>query len=330
MSERIPYSDYVKVPTFEEYSEMFKDYFDFKREDGILQITMKTGDGPMKWSGAAHRACSQVARVISMDHDNEIIIWTHKGPEWMQDADPNGWEDYNSDRFLHQFFDDTNITKNMLFDIDVPTIGAIEGSGFHWDPAVLCDITICTEDTKFDDVHVNNGLVPGDGMGLLLQHLIGTKRAAYYMYTTRMWTAQQALDWGFVSEVVPKGTAVERAWELARIMKQIPYECRTITSMLVKRPLKEEFANNLKLHNTAELLSTFISVAEGGIDKLEDDGSAKAKQIDEGENTLIARYRFSPDSKELLEPITMDTWNYRIKAAEWYRKAKEQEKQQNK
>ena len=53
----------------------------------------------------------------------------------------------------------------MVFDLDVPTIGAIPGSGFHWDSAMLCDITIASEDTCMEVPHAHGGLVPGDGMG---------------------------------------------------------------------------------------------------------------------------------------------------------------------
>lgn len=49
-------ADYVKLPELEEYREWFKDHFDLYREDGILQVTMKTNDHPMCWSGANHRA----------------------------------------------------------------------------------------------------------------------------------------------------------------------------------------------------------------------------------------------------------------------------------
>ena len=85
----------------------------------------------------------------------------------------------------------------MLFDLDVPTIGAIPGPGFHWDCPMLCDVTICTEDTKIEVPHAQGGMVPGDGMGLLCQHYFGTKRGNYYMMTTRQFNAQQMLDWGY-------------------------------------------------------------------------------------------------------------------------------------
>ena len=171
-----PLAPYVKLPEFDEYKEWFKDFAEMKREDGILQITWKTNDGPMHHSGMSHRAISQLTRILSMDWKNEIIIFTHIGDNWMIESDANGWETYSelpTQRFQHQYFDDTNLIKNMVFDMDVPTIGAMPGPGFHWDSAFLCDVTIVTEDTKIEVPHAQGGLVPGDGMGLMAPALPG-------------------------------------------------------------------------------------------------------------------------------------------------------------
>ena len=208
MCDNKPMAPYAKLPELEEYKEWFKDFADLYREDGILQVTWKTNDGPMHHSGMSHRAISQLVRVLSLDFKNEIIIFTHIGDNWMIESDPNGWETYSelpTQRFQHQYFDDTNLIKNMVFDLDVPTIGAVPGPGFHWDSAFLSDVTICTEDTVMEVPHAQGGLVPGDAMGLMCQHYFGTKRGNYYMMTTRQFTAQDMLDHGMVSEVVPKG-----------------------------------------------------------------------------------------------------------------------------
>ncbi len=297
-----PIADYVKLPGLDEYKEWFKDYFDLRREDGILEVTMKTKGGPMYWSGGAHRAMSQLMRVISMDRENEILIWTHKGPDWMMDGDIGGWEQYEANRFEHQFNDDTDLIKNMLFDINIPTISAQQGSGFHWDSAVLCDITVCAEDVRYDDMHLQLGLVPGDGMGLLLQHLLGAKKGNYYMYTSRQFTAQQALDWGFVSEVVPKGQALDRAWEIARLLKSVPYETRMLTGIIAKRPLRKMYVEDFETSTLAEQLSSFIKVSQNEV------GDPTKAQVNEGYCGSGMHWRYNPEVDTMLKPQTAETW----------------------
>lgn len=301
---------YVELPNFDEYKEWFKQFFSMRREDGILEVTMQTNGGKMYWSGAAHRAMSQLARIISMDHENEVLIWTHQGPEWMQDTDPHGWERYDAERFDHQYFDDTNLIKNMIFDLEIPTIGVMQGPGFHWDSILLCDITLASEDCRWDDFHFQYGLVPGDGMMLLMQHYLGTKRANYLMYTSRQWDAQQALDWGWVSEITPKGKTLDRAWELARLIKSVPREVRTITANLAKRPLAKTLQEDLKLHTVSEQYSTLIMRAKNEI------GAGK-KQMDEKDASVYMHWRFDHDVKDMLEPQSPETWNYYEKTHKW-------------
>ena len=311
-----PLAPYVKLPEFDEYKEWFKDFADMKREDGILQITWKTNDGPMHHSGMSHRACSQLTRVLSLDYKNEIIIFTHIGDNWMIESDANGWETYSelpTERFQHQYFDDTNLIKNMVFDIDVPTIGAMPGPGFHWDSAFLCDVTIVTEDTKIEVPHAQGGLVPGDGMGLMTQHFLGTKRGNYYMMTTRQFTAQQMLDWGMVSEVVEKGKALERAWEIARMWKRMPYENRCIMANLAKRPLKKLFVEDLKLHTVSEQYGSLLRIAEGTL------GDENSAQQDEKYISRVNDYRYATHDMEA--PQTLESWSNMAKnAGEWFKK----------
>ncbi len=301
-----PMAPYVELPKFEEYKEWFKDYFDMRREDGILEVTLKTNDGPMYWSGAAHRAISQLTRIISLDHENEILIWTHIGPDWMKDSDLDGWHRYGEERFQHQYFDDMNLIKNMVCDLEIPTIGVMQGPGFHWDSFIMCDISIASEDCKWDDPHLQYGLVPGDGMGMLLQHFLGTKRAAYLMYTSRQFTAQQALEWGFVSEVVPKGKALERGWELARLIKNVPYETRCITSYLCKRPLEKLVTEDMKLHSVNEQLSTLHKIAQGRLGGHEQFGQG---QMDEAYIGVLSRFRYDSEVDDMLEPQTAESWD---------------------
>jgi enoyl-CoA hydratase/carnithine racemase len=311
-----PLAPYVKLPEFDEYKEWFKDFADMKREDGILQITWKTNDGPMHHSGMSHRAISQLTRILSMDWKNEIIIFTHIGDNWMIESDANGWETYSelpTQRFQHQYFDDTNLIKNMVFDIDVPTIGAMPGPGFHWDSAFLCDVTIVTEDTKIEVPHAQGGLVPGDGMGLMTQHFLGTKRGNYYMMTTRQFTAQQMLDWGMVSEVVEKGKALERAWEIARMWKRMPYENRCIMANLAKRPLKKLFVEDLKLHTVSEQYGSLLRIAEGTL------GDENSAQQDEKYISRVNDYRYATHDMEA--PQTLESWaNMAKNAGEWFKK----------
>ena len=310
-----PMADYVKLPELEEYAEWFKDFADLYREDGILQVTWKTLDMPMHHSGMAHRAVGQLARIIGADMKNEIIIFTMLGDNWMIESDPDGWETYSelpTQRFQHQYFDDTNLFKNMAFDIDVPTIGAIPGPGFHWDSALLADITICTEDCVMEVPHGQGGLVPGDGMGGLCQFYMGAKRGNYYLSTTRQMTAKEMLDFGFVSEVVPKGQAQARAWEIARMWKKMAYENRTIMANIMKRRVRKWLMDDFKLHTVSEQYGSLLRIAAGEL------GDENSSQQDEKYISRVNDWRYA--TTDMQKPQTSESWvQMPRKAAEWFK-----------
>ena len=311
-----PMADYAHTPELEEYAEWFKDFADLYREDGILQVTWKTKDMPMHHSGMAHRAVGQLARLIGMDMKNEIIIFTMLGDNWMIESDPDGWETYSelpTQRFQHQYFDDTNLFKNMAFDIDVPTIGAIPGPGFHWDSALLADITIATEDCVMEVPHGQGGLVPGDGMGGLCQFYMGAKRGNYYLSTTRQMTAKEMLDFGFISEVVPKGQAQARAWEIARMWKKMSYENRTIMANIMKRPVRKWLMDDFKLHTVSEQYGSLLRIAAGEL------GDENSSQQDEKYISRVNDWRYA--TTDMQKPQTSESWvGMPKKAADWFKK----------
>lgn len=153
------------------------------------------------------------------------MILTGTGELW-QTGTPEVWNtkfmDWPNRRKLEMYHESLRMIENMVHCLDIPTIGAINGTGAHWQLGTLCDITICTEDTAVFDAHYLGGVPPGDGIVLALQRILGTKKAAYYAYTGMNITAEEALDLGLVSEVLPREQLLPRAWELAELIMQAP------------------------------------------------------------------------------------------------------------
>ena len=75
--------NWVHIPTLEEYSETFKEYFKFKRENGILEVRMHYDDGPVVWSYQMHKAIADLWTYIGQDLENEVIIFTATGDRWI-------------------------------------------------------------------------------------------------------------------------------------------------------------------------------------------------------------------------------------------------------
>jgi enoyl-CoA hydratase/carnithine racemase len=242
--------DFVPTPVLAEYKEVFKDHFVIDRtDDGIITVRGHTNGGPIQLSVQNHRALGQVFRTVGSDPNNEVMIFTGTGDEFMLQVDPTGFEIEESDleywAYEHAYKDGRQNSTALIHDIEVPTIGVMNGSGFHSELVLMCDITLCADDAVIFDPHFRMGSVPGDGIHSCFQELLGSKRAAYALYTGQGINAQQALEYGMVNEVLPRAKLMDRAHEIAAIIMQQPRSIRRLTTQIVRRPWKQRLHDNL-------------------------------------------------------------------------------------
>src|SRR5262249_60490307 len=76
----------------EDYAETWREYFFFKREDGILEIRMHTDGGPCKWDLELHRVLIPAFADIHHDPDNECLILTGTGDSFLAEFDDASWD----------------------------------------------------------------------------------------------------------------------------------------------------------------------------------------------------------------------------------------------
>lgn len=232
---------------FQEYSEKYKDLFLMTRRNGILEVRMHSGGESLQFDWPVLSAYGNAWSDIGRDPENEVMILTGTGDKW-QVANPEIWKtkfmEWPKNRKLEMYQESLRMIENMIFCMDIPTIGVINGTGSHWQMGILCDITICAEDTNFFDAHYLGGVSPGDGIVLTLQNLTGIKRAAYCAYTGMNINEQTALDLGIVSEVLSHERLLPRAWELAEMIMQAPRTTRHLTHSILSRPWKKALVSD--------------------------------------------------------------------------------------
>lgn len=258
---------FVSRPRFEDYREKYASYFKLERRNSILQVQMHTDGGPVMYGLPIHNAWSQLWMEIGNDPENEVLIFSGSGDKWIAGFDPDfatqSLHDMPADAFYDRIYSDaTKLLEAFIFNIDIPTIACINGSGLHTEFALLCDITLCAEQAELFDPHFKFNLVPGDGQGLTFQELMGLKRAAYFLYTSDTIDAQLAKELGLVNEVLPLDRLLPRAWEIAELIMQKPRAIRRMTSAVLRRQWKRRLVQDLGFHIAHELLGMHLNKAE--------------------------------------------------------------------
>lgn len=247
---------YVARPSFDAYAEKYSRYFVMRRRDGIIELRMHTDGGAARFDFAVHNAWAQAWQEIGNDPDNEVLILTGTGDHWLGAPETIAADPAESaDRLVrnprprdfayeHGYYDATKLLENFVFDI--PTIAAINGpSVAHTEFALLCDITLAAPTATIMDPHLLASTAPGDGQQLTLQELIGTKRAAYHLYTGQPIGAQHALELGLVNEVLHADRLLPRAWDIAEAIMKAPRTTRRLTHAIAQRPWKRRLVQDL-------------------------------------------------------------------------------------
>ncbi|HEY7720007.1 MAG TPA: enoyl-CoA hydratase-related protein [Pedococcus sp.] len=101
--------------------------------------------------------------------------------------------------------------------LPVPVVAAVDGFalGGGFEIALSCDLVVAGEGATVGLPEVSVGVIPGGGGTQLLTRRVGWSRAASMIFTARRLGAAEAHELGVVDELVPAGTARERALELA-------------------------------------------------------------------------------------------------------------------
>jgi enoyl-CoA hydratase/carnithine racemase len=256
---------FVSRPKFEDYKEKYKDRIIMERRNGIILLRMHTDDGPVLWNEYMHNVLPQAWHDVGNDQENQVMILTSTGPYWIGISDPEANFSFDYDTY---YADATKLLENLIFDVNIPTIAAVNGPGFHTEIALLCDITICTEDSVFQDGHFMVGYVPGDGQLLTFQELIGGKRSAYALYTGQKIDAKTAYEWGLVNEVLPKDKLMDRAWHIAELIMKQPRVTRCLTHHLLTAPWKRRLINDFQGHIAQEGFGAHCSTPDHDLNRI--------------------------------------------------------------
>lgn len=108
--------------------------------------------------------------------------------------------------------------------MDAPVIGAVNGTaaGGGLSLALATDIAIVAASAKFTMAYTKIGLVPDGGSTYFLARLVGLRRAKEMALLNPVLSAEQALEWGLINQVVPDDQVLPAALDLAQKLAQGP------------------------------------------------------------------------------------------------------------
>jgi enoyl-CoA hydratase/carnithine racemase len=187
----------------------------------VATITLNCPDRMNTISGPMLNLLTELLLKADRDRDVRCIILTGIGKAFCAGLDLRGATSGSTG--LSGASSSTNLDlrstpPTVLFNLDTPTICALNGSaaGYGMDTALGCDIRIMAEGAKMAAAFTKRGILPESGGTWLLPRLLGWSKAAELIFTGRTLSAQECVDMGLASRVVPVSdlAAVARALAL--------------------------------------------------------------------------------------------------------------------
>ena len=98
-----------------------------------------------------------------------------------------------------------------------PTVAAVNGvaAGGGFSLAMTCDLVVAAATASFTSAYSRIGATPDGSLSYFLPRTVGTRRALELYLTNRVLSAEEAMDWGIVTKVVPAASLLEEAHKLA-------------------------------------------------------------------------------------------------------------------
>jgi len=152
-----------------------------------------------------------------------------------------------------------------LYHIKVPTIAAVNGPaiGAGCDLVCMCDMRIASKRAWFAESFVKLGIIPGDGGAWLLPRAIGMARACEMAFTGDRISAETAMRWGLVSQVVAPEQLANAAEELAARVACNPPQALRMTKTLIRE------GQHMRLDSLLEMSASMQAIAHHSRDHAE-------------------------------------------------------------
>ena len=183
-----------------------------------------TNDNPDKHNAFDDDMDAQLFEALARIKDDpavRAVIWRGEGKSWSSGRDVGSIGTNLTGMSHHELMRRGHRGIQQLWEMDAAVVVACKGwvMGGSFQRALLCDIRVAAEGTRFRLPEVTHGVIPDTGGMAVLQQMVGPGVVSDMVLTGRVMEADEALSHGVVSRVVPPedldGTVAEMAASIA-------------------------------------------------------------------------------------------------------------------
>src|SRR5919198_1174616 len=192
------------------------------RDGAVLTITLNRPDVLNAFNAAMHR---ELAAALKEARDGSVraVVLTGAGRGFCVGQDLTEFREAAGD-IGSRLRDTYHPNIRAIRALEKPVIAAVNGvaAGAGVSFACACDIRLAVDGASFIPAFINIGLIPDSGGSYFVARILGPERAFEWLSSGRKLSADEALAWGLVSEVVPANELPVRAAALAGELAALP------------------------------------------------------------------------------------------------------------
>jgi 2-(1,2-epoxy-1,2-dihydrophenyl)acetyl-CoA isomerase len=189
-------------------------------KDGIAHVTLARPDVANTMNLEFGHDILAAALKVEADPSVRAVVLTGSGKNFCFGGDLRGMVQSGGDveGYLRELTTHLHAAIVHFTRMDAPVIAAVNGTaaGAGLGLALMADFTIAGTSSKFAPAYTGVGLTPDGSTTFLLGRAIGYKRAIELFLTNRVLSAEEALAWGLVNQVVPDEQLADAAGKLAQ------------------------------------------------------------------------------------------------------------------
>ncbi len=180
---------------------------------------------PEKLNALSYALEDALAAVLTLEElrTSRAVVIAGEGRAFSAGADVTEFREATPESIL-AYYRATGAVYEQFASLPQPTIAAIHGwcVGGGLELSLAADFRVAEESARFKLPEVAIGIIPSSGGTHRLVRLLGTARAKELVLLRERVDAAEAFRIGLVTEVVPEGSALDRAIELAAGLAQLP------------------------------------------------------------------------------------------------------------
>lgn len=230
---------------------------DYSVDQYVATITLNRPDRLNAITTQLELELLEAMRTADVSDDVRVIVFTGHGRgfcagadiELLQSVMQTDWstadlnakkQEYMPERPHDSAPVDFQKTWSYFPAISKPIIAAVNGAavGLGFVLQLYCDIRIASDQAKFGTAFAQRGLIAEHGVSWLLPRMVGVSNALDLLYSARVIDANEALNMGLVSRVVPHD-------ELMDTVRQYAQTLATTASPRSQRVMKKQVYNAL-------------------------------------------------------------------------------------